>query len=100
MRMTSKLLAGMVMTLWAGSVMAAEVQQDFKMMGWVCPHCPDKTLKAVKQVEGVQDATADMEKHLLTVKFDDAKTTIAEIKKAIKKAGYACTLKDRGDNQS
>lgn len=99
MRMASTLVACVVMTLWASTLMAAEVKQDFKVAGWTCSSCSNKTISVVKKVEGVKEATADVDKGLLTVTFDDAKANPDGIQKAIKEAGYGCSLKEKDDKK-
>lgn len=100
MNTMTKVMAGLMMTFWAGAVLAADVKQDFKVMGWTCNHCSGKTISVVKKLDGVKDATADTDAGLLTVTFDDAKVKPEAIKDAIKGAGYSCTIKSKGEGKS
>lgn len=103
--MTSKWFGKVAMTLavsalWMGSAFAGSVSKDFNVSGWSCDSCAKKTIAEVKKVEGVTEATADADKGILTVTFDDAKVKDDAISAAIKKAGYSCSLKEKADKKS
>lgn len=84
MKLTSALLAlGL-----AGSALAAEQSLTLKIEGWHSKGDAYKTEAAVKQVKGVRSVSADSAKKELTVVFDDAVASAAEVQKAISAAGY------------
>jgi copper chaperone CopZ len=72
----------------SGAALAAEQSLSLKVEGWHSKGDGYKTEQAVRQVKGVRSATADSAKKSLTVVFDDAATSAAEIQKAITGAGY------------
>ncbi|WP_206886427.1 MULTISPECIES: heavy-metal-associated domain-containing protein [Alicyclobacillus] len=56
--------------------------------GMTCSGCVNSVTKALKGVEGVQEASVDLQGQKATVTFDEAKTTVAKLKEAIEDAGY------------
>ncbi|SFV06006.1 heavy-metal-associated domain-containing protein [Alicyclobacillus macrosporangiidus] len=56
--------------------------------GMTCSGCVNSVTKALKDVEGVQEASVDLQGQKATVTFDEAKTTVAKLKEAIEDAGY------------
>jgi copper chaperone len=59
-----------------------------KVEGMQCGHCKNAVEKAVNQLDGVLEASADVEQGALTVSFDQEKVGESQIKKAIAAAGY------------
>jgi len=92
MKQFIKLMMVGATTFWAASAMAADVNQSFKVEGWSCASCSQKTIAEVKKLEGIKEATANVEAGTLTVSFDDAKVKPEQITESIKKAGYSCKL--------
>lgn len=72
----------------AGPAAAAQQSVTLKVEGWHSKGDGYKTEQAVRQVKGVRVATSDAGKKELTVVFDDAVTSEAELRKAISAAGY------------
>ncbi len=72
----------------AGAALAAEQTLALKVDGWHSKGDAYKTEQAVRQVKGVRSASSDAAKKELTVVFDDAVTSAAEIQKAFTSAGY------------
>ncbi|ACV58149.1 heavy-metal-associated domain-containing protein [Alicyclobacillus acidocaldarius] len=56
--------------------------------GMTCSGCVNSVTKALKNVEGVQEASVDLEGQKATVTFDETKTNLATLKEAIEDAGY------------
>ncbi|WP_029420768.1 heavy-metal-associated domain-containing protein [Alicyclobacillus macrosporangiidus] len=56
--------------------------------GMTCSGCVNSVTKALKGVEGVQEASVDLQGQKATVTFDEAKTNVAKLKEAIEDAGY------------
>ncbi|MCL6600468.1 MAG: copper ion binding protein [Alicyclobacillus macrosporangiidus] len=56
--------------------------------GMTCSGCVNSVTKALKGVEGVQEANVDLQGQKATVTFDEAKTNVAKLKEAIEEAGY------------
>jgi copper chaperone CopZ len=74
--------------LFSGGAFAAEQTAKFKMSGWSCGSCAGKTVKALKAVEGVTEASGDVATKTVTVTFDDAKVTQADLDKAFAAVNY------------
>lgn len=56
--------------------------------GMTCAACPITIKKALLNVHGVQQVEVSYEKKEAVVTFDDAKTTVAALTEATKRAGY------------
>jgi len=56
--------------------------------GMTCVGCETHITHEINQLKGIEKATVSYQKEQATVFFDTTKTTLKEIKKAIKKAGY------------
>lgn len=56
--------------------------------GMTCGGCVNSVTKALKGVNGVQEANVNLEKGQATVEFDDTKTNVDALKNAIEDAGY------------
>ena len=67
---------------------AADQSLTLKVDGWHSKGDAYKTEQAVRQVKGVRSTTSDPVKHELSVVFDGAATSEAEVRKAISEAGY------------
>jgi copper chaperone CopZ len=60
-----------------------------KVTGMSCAHCVDHVTKALKNVPGVITARVDLVKGQAEVSYDDAKADLADLEKAVVKAGYS-----------
>lgn len=56
--------------------------------GMTCGGCVNSVTKALKGVEGVQEANVDLQGQKATVTFDDSKTSVTALKEAVEDAGY------------
>ena len=72
----------------AGAAAAAEQSLTLKVEGWHSKGDAYKTEQAVRQLKGVRSASADAATKQLTIVFDDAATSEAEVRKVISEAGY------------
>jgi copper chaperone len=60
---------------------------NVKIKGMSCQHCVMAVTKALKEIDGIQDLTVDLEKG--EAAFNEAKPVDKElVKERIKKAGY------------
>ena len=84
-----KLIAGSLLaaSLSLGAF-AGEKTETIKVSGWHCGGCAARTESAVKDVKGVESATAVKAKNEVTVKYDDSKVKRADIEKAITDSGF------------
>jgi copper chaperone len=56
--------------------------------GMTCSGCVNSVTKALKGIDGVQEAKVDLEGQQATVTFDEAKTSVQALKQAVEDAGY------------
>jgi len=63
-------------------------RQTIKVEGMSCGHCKNAVEKAVKALAGVSLAEVDLAAKKLTVEYDRAQTTLAQIKEVIEAEGY------------
>ncbi len=84
-----KLIAGSLLaaSLSLGAF-AAEKTETIKVSGWHCGGCAARTESALKDVKGVESASADKAKKHVVVKYDDAKVSRADLEKAIIDSGF------------
>ena len=73
----------------SGAAFANVKTETIKVNGWKCEHCPPKTEAKLKEVKGVESATADRAKGQVVVKYDDAKAKHADLEKAVADSGFA-----------
>jgi P-type Cu+ transporter len=62
--------------------------------GMHCAGCVQSVEKAIKRVEGVEDAVVQLTTETATIQYNDKEPSIKEIKEAVQKAGYE--VEDRG----
>ncbi|MEG1482470.1 heavy metal translocating P-type ATPase [Clostridium sp.] len=60
----------------------------FKVKGMTCASCAARIQKVVNKMEGVDDASVNLAAENMNVKYDSRKTSIDDIEKIVKKAGY------------
>jgi copper chaperone CopZ len=83
-------LFGLAIVLCASTAaLAATKTETIKVSGWKCDQCPPKTAAKLKALNGVETATADREKGVVIVKYDDAKAKHADLEKAVADSGFA-----------
>ena len=61
---------------------------SIKVESAVCGTCGDAITDALKGVEGVQEASVDIEKKVATVQYLPAKTDLSKLERAVADAGY------------
>ncbi len=71
------------------SAFAADRSVTLKIDGWHSKGDAFKTESAVRAVKGVRATASDAAAKTLTVQFDDAVASRAQIEKAVLDAGYA-----------
>lgn len=63
-------------------------EETLQIQGMTCAACVRRIEGALQKVQGVEAASVNLVTEKATVRFDVAKTTMAELQKAIEKAGY------------
>tara|TARA_R110002167_G_scaffold10066_4_gene46423 strand:- start:195 stop:791 length:597 start_codon:yes stop_codon:yes gene_type:complete len=61
---------------------------NFEVEGMTCASCEQHVTHAVNELEGIVNVAASFEKANAKVEFDNSKTTIEDIEKAINSTGY------------
>lgn len=56
--------------------------------GMICVVCAGRVKNALKDVHGVQDAVVNLEKHNVTVHYENGKVSVDELTRAINQLGY------------
>jgi copper chaperone len=64
------------------------IKTTLKIQGMTCNHCVMRVSKALKAVQGVQDAHVDMQKAEAVVTYDESKIGIDRLSTAVVEAGY------------
>jgi copper chaperone CopZ len=85
-----KAMFGFALALCCSAAALAEVKTEtLKVSGWKCDKCPGKTEAKLKELKGVESATADRAKGQIVVKYDDSKAKPADLEKAVASSGFA-----------
>lgn len=63
-------------------------KEVIEVKGMMCSHCEGRVTAAIEALDGVKSVKADAKKAKVTVKFDEAKLSLAEISEKIKSCGY------------
>ena len=96
MRTVKVILAAAVFLFAAYSVSAQDKKENPKeaqvvfSVGMHCHNCEQKVKKNIAYEKGVKDLTTDLDKKLVTIKYQTDKTDKEKLKKAIEKLGYTC----------
>ena len=71
---------------------AAEKTIKLSVPGMTCASCPYIVKGAINMLDGIKSVEATMDDLSATVTFDDAVTSVAEIRQATTDVGYPSTL--------
>ena len=55
-----------------------------------CHSCEQKVMRSIPFERGVRDVSTNLEKRLVTVKYQPNRTDVAKLKRAIEKLGFTC----------
>lgn len=58
------------------------------VQGMSCEHCVKSVINAITALPGIGNANVKLKKQTATVKFDENKISLDNIKEAIREAGY------------
>jgi len=67
-------------------------KKTFKIEGMTCAACAKAVERATKKLEGVTESNVNLATEKLDISFDDAKTSVEAIQKAVDKAGYKAII--------
>lgn len=71
------------------------IKDKIKIFGMTCTSCQARVEKAVKNLEGVKNATASFSLESLTIEYDTELCNTEKIKRAVKLAGYTTESSNR-----
>ncbi|PKM93698.1 MAG: copper-translocating P-type ATPase [Firmicutes bacterium HGW-Firmicutes-1] len=63
-------------------------KESLKILGMTCSACASATERAVRKIDGVQEASVNFSTEKLNITYDESKVTVNNIKDAVTKAGY------------
>lgn len=63
-------------------------KKTLDVQGMSCGHCKSAVEGALKKLDGVSEAEANVDSGKVNISFDEAKVTLASIKEAIEDQGY------------
>lgn len=64
------------------------IETNLKIEGMHCAGCSTRLEKVLKNLEGVETAKVSLEEKKATIKYDETKINIENIKEAIEDAGF------------
>ncbi|UWG99184.1 heavy metal translocating P-type ATPase [Dehalobacter sp. DCM] len=70
------------------------VSKNLKIEGMTCAACAKAVERAVKKLEGVNEANVNLATEKLSIRFEPTQVRISDIKKAIERAGYKALEED------
>lgn len=69
--------------------------ETYQIEGMTCASCVTRVEKALKKVDGVENAVVNLASEKVTLHFDDAKTNINLFEKAVEDAGYKLIVENK-----
>jgi copper chaperone len=63
-------------------------RKTFNVNGMACSHCKANVERALKAIDGVSSAEADVEQKSVVVEFDASRVSFQTMKTAVEEAGY------------
>lgn len=70
-------------------------KQQFTIMGMTCSACSARVEKAVTKVDGTKDVSVNLLTNSMQLEYDEAKTSVPAIIKAVVDAGYGASVKGK-----
>jgi copper chaperone len=61
---------------------------QIRIEGMTCEGCVASVTRSLQRVVGVQDVDVSLDARLAKVTFDPARTAVADLKRAVERAGY------------
>jgi copper chaperone CopZ len=96
MRAIQIILATVVFLLSTTAVSAQDKKKNIKeeqvvfSVNMHCHNCEQKIRKNIPYEKGVKDMITNLEKQLVTIKYQKNRTNVAKLKKAIEELGFTC----------
>ncbi|MDE2150565.1 MAG: mercury resistance system periplasmic binding protein MerP [Gammaproteobacteria bacterium] len=97
--MKKLLFVSLVAAALSAPAWAAPKTVILKVPGMTCAACPITVRTALSRVPGVEGVQVNFRKKLASVRYDDAKTTVAALQKATADAGYPAKPIGDGTNE-
>ena len=97
MKRVIKIFLGVAVFLLATNAVSAQdvrrnsnEEQVVFLVSMDCHNCEQKVVKNIPFERGVRDMTTNLEKKLVTIKYQTNRTDKDKLKKAIEKLGFTC----------
>lgn len=68
-------------------------KEQFTITGMTCSACSARVEKAVAKVDGTKDVSVNLLTNSMQLEYDEAKTSVPAIIKAVVDAGYGASVK-------
>ena len=89
-----QIILAVVFLLGTHSVFAQDKKEKEEqvvfLVGMDCHKCEEKIKKNIPYEKGVKDLTTNLDKKLVTIKYQPSKTDKDKLKKSIEKLGFTC----------
>jgi len=69
-------------------------QTSFQVEGMTCNHCSDAVKMALEKLDGVENASVDLESKTAEINYDDSKVGEDRFFEAVRKANYTPVKKN------
>ena len=63
-------------------------KQTFRIEGLKCPNCKARVESGLKKMDGIGTVEANVEKKEITIEYDPATVTLAQMQEAVDDMGY------------
>ena len=70
-------------------------KEQFTITGMTCSACSARVEKAVAKVDGTKDVSVNLLTNSMQLEYDEAKTSVPAIIKAVVDAGYGASVKGK-----
>ncbi len=87
-RIAALMVCVLVLALGSVAVSAAGATVTIRVEGMHCESCASSIEKKLKATEGVEDVRVSYDKKEAWVKYDDTKTSVANLREAINSTGF------------
>jgi copper chaperone len=61
---------------------------QIRIEGMTCEGCATSVMRSLQRVAGVQEVNVSLDQHQAKVTFDPARAGVADLKRAVERAGY------------
>lgn len=77
-----------------------KITETFPVEGMTCASCVSRVEKALKKIDGVENAVVNLASEKVTLQFDDSKSNVSDFQNALDEAGYKLISEKTEDEKS